>query len=390
MELATIENHGVFNFKYEEVSPEFLANERVNIVNEQAFVLMRFLPYNLMHVIHDDLIGLYFQLKHFASPNSQLSNDLPFSFNNHLVFVDGHGEGTYGDLYKLFTNHSLLTKHRLQGLTCFRDAVVGNSKVATWYQYGFHGPQGPIPNKRVNGLMVREFAEFIRYRLGLPGFDEDSANDCIVIFTRHGNRKILNLDSLKLRLAMEFALPIRELSIESNSFDEQVRMLSHARVVIGMHGALMTMIMFLRPGSVVIELFPFAVPSENYTPYRTLANLPGMGLSYRPWENKFEENSIAYPDRDPGMGGLTHLSSEDQKKVMNNKRVEPHSCCSDPNWLYRIYQDTKVDLTELIQLVHDAMGDSSRQEIASKTGMCVGSCSESLDSVAFSVSVVLP
>jgi protein O-mannose beta-1,4-N-acetylglucosaminyltransferase len=38
---------------------------------------------------------------------------------------------------------------------------------------------------------------------------------------------------------------------------------------------------FMPPGSVLIELYPYAVPSDNYTPYRTMARLPGMDLVYR-------------------------------------------------------------------------------------------------------------
>lgn len=47
--------------------------------------------------------------------------------------------------------------------------------------------------------------------------------------------------------------------------------------------------MFLPPGSVLLELYPFAVPSENYTPYRTMSQLPGMNLVYRAWENTHEK-----------------------------------------------------------------------------------------------------
>jgi hypothetical protein len=42
--------------------------------------------------------------------------------------------------------------------------------------------------------------------------------------------------------------------------------------------------MFCRRGTVVIEMFPFAVPSEHYTPYKTMSELPGMDLIYRAWE----------------------------------------------------------------------------------------------------------
>ena len=52
-------------------------------------------------------------------------------------------------------------------------------------------------------------------------------------------------------------------------------------MVIGMHGSILIMTMFCRRGTVFLELFPFGVPPENYTPYKTLAGLSGMGIVYR-------------------------------------------------------------------------------------------------------------
>lgn len=35
-----------------------------------------------------------------------------------------------------------------------------------------------------------------------------------------------------------------------------------------------------------------------------------------------------------------------------------HLCCRDSNWLYRIYQDTRVDLPELFATIEDGLADS--------------------------------
>ena len=56
----------------------------------------------------------------------------------------------------------------------------------------------------------------------------------------------------------------------------QVKVLSAADLAIGMHGSMLIMAMFLKPGSGLLELFPFGVPAENYTPYKTLAQLPRL------------------------------------------------------------------------------------------------------------------
>lgn len=111
-----------------------------------------------------------------------------------------------------------------------------------------------------------------------------------------------------------------------------------------------------------MELYPFAVPSKNYTPYRTLSNLHGMGLGYRAWENTHEENTVSFPERGRLAGGLVHLSPEDQKKIIDTKTVPPHVCCEDPYWLFRIYQDTTVDIDELLELTDEAIAEGKSRE----------------------------
>ena len=157
-------------------------------------------------------------------------------------------------------------------------------------------------------------------------------------------------------------------------------MLSRAVLAVGMHGSLLIMAAFLPPGAALLELYPFGVPAENYTPYRTMAGLPGpappllglsramlmqcygvtltpgMNLRYAAWVNTDEARSQSHPDNPPHLGGLAHLTPAERTKVgcwrrglwrrvaylsaqiIDAKTVPPHVCCSDPAWLFRIYQ----------------------------------------------------
>lgn len=72
-------------------------------------------------------------------------------------------------------------------------------------------------------------------------------------------------------------------SNEEYEFEEQVNIIKDAKIVVGMHGSILAMIMFCKIGTVIIEMYPFAVPSDNYTPYKTLSGLDGMNLIYRAW-----------------------------------------------------------------------------------------------------------
>ena len=233
--------------------------------------------------------------------------------------------------------------------TCFDELILGQSKQANWYQYGFGIPQGPIVNKTVNGHDVREASDFIMRRLGITPL-QPLEQQVVSVFVRERNRKIVNQDELVSALERRFSLPVKLVSMEHNDFREQVLILSRTALAIGLHGSIMIMGIFLPPGAALIELYPYAVPSDNYTPYRTMANLEGMALGYAPWENQHEDNNIAYPSRDRLLGGIAHLPEEQQQKILTSKTVPVHVCCEDPYWLFRIYQDTIVDLGEILDL----------------------------------------
>jgi len=55
------------------------------------------------------------------------------------------------------------------------------------------------------------------------------------------------------------------------------------------------------------------------------------------------------------MGGLEHLSEKEQKKIIDSNTVPTHFCCEDPYWLYKIYQDTFVDIDEIVNLIQKDM-----------------------------------
>ncbi|KAJ3196128.1 Protein O-linked-mannose beta-1,4-N-acetylglucosaminyltransferase 2 [Dinochytrium kinnereticum] len=116
--------------------------------------------------------------------------------------------------------------------------------------------------------------------------------------------------------------------------------------------------MFCRRGTVMIEMFPYAVPSDHYTPYKTMSELPGMALIYRAWENKHPNTSITHDDEDPMLGGIAHLPEKEQEEIRTSNTVPQHVCCTNPYWLYRIYQDTIINLEEVTNMIAEALKES--------------------------------
>ncbi|KAI8902033.1 hypothetical protein BC833DRAFT_617013 [Globomyces pollinis-pini] len=389
LELSSIDNHPYFAWNYVEVSPfqQELMNIPVRYEKTTHFMFKRLHPYNIMHNLHDDVLNLFHLIKEYnGKPSEPGRMELPFSlFAHRLLLLDEYGATGSTRPFQYLTNHPLRFSSYLKQkdhentITCFRDAIVGNTKLTKWYQYGFNSPQGPI-DTLPNGMLIREVSEWFAKRQGLHlGYDEHYPNlpwpetgppkpdnshldipetNLIVIMSRKGNRLILNEDTLVIELTKRYGLKTVFVRNEDQNFEEQIQILRKARVVIGMHGSILVMAMFCRRGTVLIEMYPYAVPSDHYTPYKTMSNLHGMDLVYRAWENKHISNSVAHPDRHELHGGINHLSKQVQEEVINTHTVPQHKCCKSPFWLYRIYQDTIVDINELSALIDDALHES--------------------------------
>ncbi|XP_061421736.1 protein O-linked-mannose beta-1,4-N-acetylglucosaminyltransferase 2 [Lethenteron reissneri] len=412
MDLSSVDDHNTQYFNFVDMPVSALGDlPQPVFLSDPALIFNRFNPGNIMHVLHDDLLPAFYTLRQFG----ELGNDA------RLVFSEGWSEGAHFDLYMLLTDRRPLLREdlaRLGPLVCFPRAYVGVSKLVTWYQYGFTQPQGPKPNLLVSGNEVRHFADFIRERLNVsvPEFnfsEQNSANsgsqdsDCdknsktectiasgekpaetspsslgstadhgqrsksaennpagnavtghsVVLFRRTLNRLILNEAELIVALAQEFSTRVLVVSEESHSFPELVRILSGASALVGVHGSHLALAAFLPQGAALVEVFPYGVNPTHYTPYRTLCGLPGMGLVYAAWRNERRADSVAHPQRSWDEGGIAHLPPAEQERIERSAEVPPHLCCRNPEWLYRIYQDTRVNIPSFLATVRAALGD---------------------------------
>ncbi|KAM9488630.1 protein O-linked-mannose beta-1,4-N-acetylglucosaminyltransferase 2 [Clarias gariepinus] len=349
LDLSSVEDHNTQYFNFLELPAAALKYmPKPVFVPDVALILNRFNADNLMHIFHDDLLPIFYTMQQYTDLDDEAR----------LVFMEGWAEGNHFDLYRLLSSKQPLLKEHLRNfgkLMCFTKSYVGLSKMTTWYQYGFVQPQGPKANILVSGNEIRQFASFLMDRLNITTEERPEGDDYIVVFSRTSNRLILNEAELLLILAQEYKMRTVTVSLEEQTFASIVQLISAASMLVSMHGAQLITSMFLPRGAAIVELFPYAVNPEQYTPYKTLASLPGMDLQYIAWRNTIEENSVAYPDRPWDQGGITHLEKEEQERILSSKEVPRHLCCRNPEWLFRIYQDTIVDIRSFLEVLKEGL-----------------------------------
>lgn len=355
LDLSSVEDHNTQYFNFLELPAAALKYmPKPVFVPDVALILNRFNPDNLMHVFHDDLLPIFYTMRQYSDLDDEAR----------LVFMEGWGEGPNFELYRLLSNKQPLLKEQLRNfgkLMCFTKSYVGLSKMTTWYQYGFVQPQGPKANILISGNELRQFTSYLMEKLNITkeeekeGMSAEEKDQYIVVFSRYHTRLILNEAEVILALAQEFQMRVVTVSLEDQSFSSIVQVISGAAMLVSMHGAQLVTSIFLSRGAAVVELFPYGVNPEQYTPYKTLASLPGMDLQYVAWRNTMEDNSVAYPGRPWDQGGIAHLDKDEQERILASGEVPRHLCCSNPEWLFRIYQDTKVDIPSLLEVLRESL-----------------------------------
>lgn len=384
LDLTTVDDHNIFYFEFEE-DPDYALRELEKtdmfyvLVSKKTFVFSRFVYNNIMHNLHDDFMGQYILHKKYSSSSNETN---AIDGDNFIFFTDGLIENPNDHIFATLSRHPFLYREDLKKTRsssppiCFSNAIVGNSKEGIWYDYGFYDePQGPISKKSIDGKHALEVANFLRnyYDLILPHKSEIdnllkrissrkridmqkiNRDYYISIFSRTLDRLILNEKDLMSDLEKTFGLPVRLIQLEVLKFNEIIEIMSKTLISIGLHGSALIFAMFMPKGSILIEMFPYAVPGENYSPYRTLALFPEFEMTYKMWTNT---NATMNYSQLGIRKKFENLTPEEFMNIISLKTVPPHVCCGNLPWMVRIYQDTVVNINEIKKLIKDAVTES--------------------------------
>ncbi|ESO13223.1 hypothetical protein HELRODRAFT_105809 [Helobdella robusta] len=363
LDMSSVEDHNTQYFAYMDVSLEKFSNplgKNISTVDGFTLCMKRFLPSNLMHIFHDDLLPIYYTIDVLKSKFNPSTLDVNHDLDVKLFYADSRPPGDYSYLYDIFSNNNKplylydLLQSDNNSLICFSNVIVGVLKHTTWYQYGFKTFQGPLSDSKINKTIINKFTNFYKTKMNITNSLSDNTINKPqkgILLIRHKNRLILNEAELVSTLVNRLGIKIRMMSLESHTLNDIIAEISNAKFIMGMHGSLLILSIFLPPGSILVELFPYAVSLNNYTPFRTVVSIPGLNVSYIAWQNTDRYKTVTHPNRPAKEGGIGHLDNEERERIENSDVVSEHLCCQDPTWLFRIYQDTLVDIKEVIQLI---------------------------------------
>ncbi|XP_071959153.1 protein O-linked-mannose beta-1,4-N-acetylglucosaminyltransferase 2-like [Antedon mediterranea] len=359
-DLSSVPNHNTQYFNFVDLPLDAMESfDQIFLLRGNSFIFNRFNPANLMHVFHDDLLPLF----HTLSENNY--GDINSS-DSRLLFFDGHAKLDHFHLYKLFSSQIPLLKSDLNksgnSLVCFERAYIGLSNTTTWYQYGFQEPQGSVRNSEITARTILLFTDYLKAKLGIEKKEQSQSRLNGILIGRRTNRLILNEEHLVMALARDLHISVQLLHLEDTSIKEVIQRISSTDVLIGVHGSALILSMFLKKGALLVEIFPFAVNPKHYTPYKTLVSIPGLNVKYLAWRNMERENTVFHKSALAEFGGIDHLSAEDQNRILESSEVPLHLCCNDPEWLFRIYQDTVVDIQSFISAVRKSISEDLAEE----------------------------
>ncbi|KAG6480380.1 hypothetical protein ZIOFF_063880 [Zingiber officinale] len=196
---------------------------------------------NLFHSFTDVLIPLFISAYGFRGEIQLVVADRKDWWLEKFVLI-----------LKQLSNYDLVDADGNEGVLCFPRAIVG---------LDFHKELGVNASKTSAGFSIVEFRDLLRraYRLERRAVGEwaaAAAKPTLLIISRKGTRAFLNEEAMAETAArLGFQVRLAE-ATRSSDVGEFARLVNAADVMVGVHGAGLTNMVFLPAGAVLVQVVP--------------------------------------------------------------------------------------------------------------------------------------
>ncbi|XP_067626154.1 EGF domain-specific O-linked N-acetylglucosamine transferase [Eurosta solidaginis] len=248
-------------------------------VDTPTYIMKIDATYNMYHHFCD-----FFNL--YASLFVNQSHPLIFHTDSRILIWETYPyDSPFSETFKAFSDKRVWTLNDVKGKrVCFRNVVLPllpRMIFGLFYNTPLiHGCQG-------SGLF-RAFSEFILHRLEIPFRPPIPQAKLRITFLsrRTKYRQVLNENELLEALGTNSSYHVQRISFERGlSFSEQLAITRNTDILIGMHGAGLTHLLFLPNWATIFELYN----CEDPNCYKDLARL--RGINYITWER----DGLLYP-----------------------------------------------------------------------------------------------
>lgn len=238
---------------------------------------------NLYHDFNDGLIPLFITSQH-------LHRDVVFVITEfHHWWLTKYIEVVQG-----LSKHEFVNFQNDTRVHCFREIEVG---------LHIHDDLTVDPDRMPNRETIQDFRDILNRGytpVELPSAVPNAIpTPRLTIIVRNDTRKILNLDGI-VKAAEELGFNVKLLIPDRyTELKHAYRLLNNTDVLLGVHGAAMTHLLFLRPGTVLIQVIPLGTD----WPARTYYGEPAikLGLHYLTFKVTPAESTLSekYNTNDP-------------------------------------------------------------------------------------------
>jgi len=365
-------NYFPFRLSFEEKNVDHdLGNIPVIYIKNPTILMSRYLPENIFHRLHDDIL-----------PMVQLiaSNEELRKAHRCILFIDRSNLFNGLDIFQLLgaalkPENLLKISQKLPNkpkTVCFRNGFAGFPRKTLWFQQGLKrrlpGPE-TLFSPKVIGRNILTTTNWIKRQYQSSTYENANLNELythilqesalpdaspgISVISRSRYRRIINESELVSTLEKEFpAINVSLLNEDMDSFSKIVNVASESFAMIGVHGALLGVAMFMPRDAMIFEIFPFSVDSDNAGHYKSLSNLPDLNFHYRSMMSRVVS--------DIDEATLFRLTPSYQYGVKKASRTPIFHCCFNMFWRYKMVQDVEADIPLIIQGIKEMLLEASR------------------------------
>lgn len=252
--------------------------ECTKTIDEPLYVMKREGAGNLFHCM-TDFFSMYWTLAILGKQDDK---------NIQIAVLDGHGHGTFWNLWKAYSDKDAIATNQLQSGTCYREVVfiIPGGSCPFW-----KGDWTPYPCRD-----SRLFQSFARKLISYYNYDKLPApkETVLTFISRKQTRQLAHEEEYFNELHQMFPkVKIQRIDFAAIPFDQQMKVVRETNILVGVHGSGMTHLLWLPDEAVVVEIFP---PGIHKSTFRNMAKLTNkIYMSERPpgGENNWANNAVS-------------------------------------------------------------------------------------------------